>query len=242
MAVEYSQPLVRFLEDELRRTFGPSYLTLSRQPDSYNGNEFFVQLVDGRTTARLDNGDEQRVIEIANVGRDDTFYLGFEAMFEFAGKKRYILKSMSLTVFHRVAQEIVPMFRAEWDRVHATDETAIHAQPHWHFVQTPERIERIVRSSLGPTSEISEFNSEAQRGTLFSGIADCGSFHFAMSSLWEKGDIPPLKRVFESDDVQKWFLGLTKYIAGQLTFLAGKMPKPDTQVFRPRDRMEGAVE
>jgi hypothetical protein len=242
--IEYSEPLIRSLEDGLRGTFGLSYLRLSREPHN-SGNEFVVQLADVASSARLDNGDEQAVIEIASVGRADTFYLGFEAVFEFATeedsrkgsrksvKRRYILKTISLTVFHRVIQDIVPMFRAEWDRAHAADATAIHAQPHWHFVQSPKRIERLVRSSSGPITEVSEFDSQPQQSPLFSGIADCGSFHFAMSSHWEKGDVPPLKRVFDSQDFYKWFLGLTKYIAGQLEFLALKMPKNDAHAFPP---------
>lgn len=238
--VQYSEPLVRFLENELRSAFNQGYLRLSRPPHS-GGNEFTVQLAEPSMRARLDSGNEQGVIEITTVNKPDTFYLAFAAPFELISRNQYILLSLSLTVFHGVAEELVPMFRAEWDRLDAASSASNHAQPHWHFVQSPECIEQIVRARLSPPSETSEFNPQPEVSKLFSGIADCGKFHFAMTSLWETNDVPPPKRVFDSHDFKKWFAGLTRYIASQLAHLADKMPAASPTFTPQSDKLKGVV-
>ena len=71
--------------------------------------------------------------------------------------------------------------------------------------------------------EIVEFLPQ-QTDDLFSGLADYGKIHFAMTTLWDEEDVPPPKRLFDSDDFPKWFAGLTNYIAGQIRYLVKKMP------------------
>jgi hypothetical protein len=242
--VQYSEPLIRSMEDSLKLAFDP-YLMLSRQPDN-SGNEFDVRLVNTSVIARLDNGEEQGVLEIVTVGKSDTFYLAFVSPFDLThfnkkGKKQYSLHSVSLTVFHRVLSDLVPMFRAEWDNQDASSDSP-HSQPHWHFVQSPERIEHIVRARLGADDQGLDFNPAQPENGLFSEIADCGRFHFAMMPLWGRADAPALKRVFDSDDFQKWFAGMSKYIAKQLDYIAGKMPAA-ALAFTPHnlDEMEGVM-
>lgn len=219
--VQYSEALVQSLERALRSAFRSQYIVLSRRPHR-SGSDFYVQLVNTSAVAYLDTGSEQAVVEIT-IGKPSTFYLGFVAIFELKFKGQYILHSVSLTIFHSIANELVPMFRAEWDRQDAGS-ASHHCQPHWHFVQSPERIARIVRRKISMDRETSDFGLELNESTLFVGIAECERFHFAMTSLWRKEDVPPPKRVFDSQDFRRWFDGLTTYIANQIGYLAEKMP------------------
>jgi hypothetical protein len=83
-----------------------------------------------------------------------------------------------------------------------------------------------------PGGALAEFSPERE-SELFSGIVDCGKFHFAMTSLWEKNEeLSYKKRQFGSDDFPKWFKNLTEYIAGQIDYLVSHMPLGSTQIAR----------
>jgi len=120
----------------------------------------------------------------------------------------------------------------------AADQQSKHAQPHWHFVQSPQRIGDIARTLMRPSGETSEFSPE-QTTELFSGLVDCGKFHFAMTSMWEKSETPPYKkRLFDSGDFPEWFKSLTNYIAGQIAYLVSHMPSeaaPEARAFLPAE-------
>ena len=147
----------------------------------------------------MDGGPEQEVAEIIVNQRHSNFWFSFDAAFVVAlvdKVNKYELQDVGVGVFHNIAGELVPLFRADWHKLDAIGNSG-HAQPHWHFVQRPARIEGIVRildSSIGETTR--EFTPESQT-ELFGGLIDCGMIHFAMTSLWEKeGNAPYMKRVF----------------------------------------------
>lgn len=220
-SVLYSQSLVQSLENSLKLAFNQRYLRLTRP--SNPGASFYVQLQDGTATAQLEDASEQTVLEIyTSDNQSSAFYFGFVAAFVITATRRYSLQDASISVFHIVLEDLMPLFRAEWHQLAASDETSRHAQPHWHFVQRPERIERIVRNS-GRSSETAEFDPD-QTSELFSKLADSSKFHFAMTSQWEKNANPPYKRIFDSEDFPKWFAGLTHYIAGQIDYLVSRTP------------------
>jgi hypothetical protein len=165
----------------------------------------------------MDDGPEQEVAEIVVNGRHSNFWFGFDAAFSMvAVRAQFELLHVAIGVFHDIAGDLVPFFRADWDKNDAIGQSK-HAQPHWHFVQRPARIEGIVRSLSPSTTEIPrEFSPESQ-SQLFGSLIDCGMFHFAMTSLWEKTEDPPyMKRIFESEDFPKWLDNLAKYIAGEI--------------------------
>ena len=166
-------------------------------------------------------------MEIVTADRQpSTFYVGFVANFEIVPthEKKHSLQDASLSVFQDIAGDLAPLFGAEWHEKAALDERSKHAQPHWHFVQRPDRIERILRTHMRSGQTI-EFAPE-RKSALLSGLADCGKFHFAMTSQWDEHDTPPYKNkiVFDSEEFPKWFAGLANYVAGQITYLVQKMP------------------
>jgi hypothetical protein len=224
--VEYTSKLVRRLEGILRAAFGQTSLILAAP--TKRGAGFHVRLTGNSRTAHMDDGPEQEVAEIIVDKRHSDFWFSFDAAFvTVAVLDQYELQDVGIGVFHDIAGELVPLFRADWHRLDAMGNSG-HAQPHWHFVQRPARIEGIVRvleSSIGGITR--DFAPESQT-ELFAGLIDCGMIHFAMTSLWEKEEDPPyMKRVFDSDDFPKWFANLTKYIAGQIALLVRHTPIGD---------------
>jgi hypothetical protein len=176
----------------------------------------------------MDDGPEQEVAEIVVNHRRSDFWFSFDASFvTLALVGQYELQDVGIGVFHDIAGELVPLFRADWHRLDALG-SSVHAQPHWHFVQRPARIEGIIRVLESSGSEtVREFAPESQTG-LFGGVIDCGMIHFAMTSLWEKEENPSyMKRVFDSEDFPKWFQNLTQYIAGQIALLVRHTPIDD---------------
>lgn len=184
----------------MRLAFNQPFLRLSRRPQK-ESPAFSVQVINEEKYAQADDGRLQRVLEIlAADERSTPFYFGFVADFAWGAiTHNHVLQHASLIVFHDVyAGELTSFFRAEWDEQAATDTSSEHAQPHWHFVQSPTRIESIVRTVLGPGDEfIPEYKSE-----LFVG-PDCGKFHFAMAPMWEKSRSPSYKQDFDADDFPK---------------------------------------
>jgi hypothetical protein len=174
-------------------------------------------------SAELDGGEQQNVIEIYTAdGESTTFYFGFQSVFKFDRNTRYLLHDCSISVFHDVLGERIPVFRAEWHRNDATSPTSTHIQPHWHFLQRPARIESVLLNTQRIKSgEIMEFVPE-EKAALFSELADCGKSHFAMTSLWEKRS--DTHRIFNSDEFLEWFDGLARHIADEISYVAKKMP------------------
>jgi hypothetical protein len=228
--VQSSERLIQHFEKSLATSFRQPFLRLTR-PSSKRLPEFYVRLgEDSRgsrpTMAHEDDGSEATVMEIMLPNdRHSTFWFGFVAAFRQEQSEKHSLQHASLPVFHEITGELVPLFRAEWDHLAASSENSAHAQPHWHFVQRPERIERVVLSLMkSSTGTVQEF-APTEDSEFFRGLVDCGRFHFAMTSMWEKSDEPAYrKRLFETEDFLHWFDSLTEYIAGQIAYLASLMP------------------
>ena len=218
--IPYSETLLQSLEKSLRTSFNQPYLRLTRRPTK-RGTTFRVSLEQAERTIETDDGGEQNVLAIVlSNGQPSTFYFTFAAKFEIKAD-RHTLQHASLSVFHNVyAGEITPLFRAEWDQAAASDAASFHAQPHWHFVQRPERIEGIVRSLLTPSEEF----VPQPESDIFSGLVDCGKIHFAMTSLWDRKEHSSHKQVFEAADFPKWFANLMRYLADQIAYAVSKAP------------------
>lgn len=157
------------------------------------------------------------------------FYFGFVATFEIQATT-YTLQHASISVFHDIlAGDLAPLFRAEWDQKAASDVTSEHAQPHWHFVLSPARIGGFVRTLITPSAE---FSPEGEND-IFSGTADCGKIHFAMTSLLQSTTPATYKELFEAAEFPKWFANLSKYIAAQIAYVVAKAPSAPPAEFVP---------
>jgi hypothetical protein len=227
----YSQGLVISLEKSLRSAFNRPDLRLLRKPGK-PGTEFSITLETGDKLAQADDGRQLPVMGV--VTSDQTrgaFYFGFVATFEIQASV-YTLQHASTSVLHDIlAGDLAPLFRAEWDQKAASDVTSEHAQPHWHFVQSPGRIGGFVRTLITPSTDF----SPEDETDIFAGIADCGKIHFAMTSLLQSSTPRTYKELFQAADFPKWFANLTKYIAAQITYIIDKAPSAPPAEFVPTE-------
>jgi hypothetical protein len=222
----YHYTLITAFEKSLTSSFNRPIL-LNKKPDRPIG-EFAISPVNADKYAFTNEGTERPVCEVRNNNDEPTgFFFTFVATFKQKTLSQYTLQHASLQVFHEIG-DLLPLFRAEWDQQATLDTASEHAQPHWHFVQQPNRIEEIVRSMMSTSTEF-----PYERGELFAGYADCGKFHFAMSSLWEKDKPNAYKQDFESANFSLWFDNLTKYVAAQIAYVIMKAPPIPTEDFVP---------
>ncbi len=228
--VEYSDSIVRKLEDALRTSFRQGSLFLTRPEKKGSSGDIRITIQRGPSGREFvaGNGDgrDHWVMEImADGDRGSGFWFGFFARFALVESRKSTLQDVSILVFQDIRGSLIPLFRAEWAQVAVLDPVSNHAQPHWHFTQSPSFIENTIRALMrSDPDEVREFAPEAEDG-VFVGLADFGMFHFAMTSLWEERDQPPyLKRQFDSNQFPKWFRRLTDYIAGQISYLVSHMP------------------
>ncbi len=220
--IQYSETLRRKLESSLRSSFDQPNCTVSVPAN--RGAGFHATMSNGSRTAQMDDGPEQPVAEIVIDGGGTGFWFAFDAAFERNADHQYQLFHVALGVFQDIGGELVPFVRADWHKQDA-ESTSDHAQPHWHFVQRPARIEGIVRALDAADGEEVQVVDFADEPGLFEGVRNGGLMHFAMTSLWEEKEIPPYrKRLFNSDDFPKWFDNLIRYVAAQVRYVVGHMP------------------
>jgi hypothetical protein len=232
----YSSSLIQSFEKSLNSAFNRP-VQLTKKTDKHIG-EFTVAPVDGDTYAHTNEGTERPVCEIRNAENKKTgFYFTFAAKFRQSMRSEYALRHSSLQVFQDIG-DYIPLFRADWDQDATLDGTSEHAQPHWHFVQRPSRIEEIVRKVMSPPSEFVPY----EQSELFTEYADCGKFHFAMSPLWEKNKPNAYKRDYEPSDFPLWFDNLTKYVAAQIAYIIMKAPPMPTKEFVPEEPSAGRIQ
>lgn len=223
--IPYTEGLIQSCEKSLKAAFAQPTLRLSRRPAKQAG-DFTVEIDDPQRFATADvDSAKQPVADVLTPSVwPGSYYFAFKANFVLwapaASKARaHILDHASITVFQELAAgELGPCFRADWDPRAVMDSASDHAQPHWHFVQRPDRLEGIVRTLIAPTGEFSaEVNAQ-----IFTGLPDLDRFHFAMSPLWDPKKNPSQKISFDSSDFEKWFDKLAQYIATQLAYICTK--------------------
>jgi hypothetical protein len=234
----YDNSLIDSFEKSLSSAFNRS-VRLSRKGRKQTG-AFLAELIDGDTYAHTNEGTEWIVCEIRNSENQPTgFYFSFVATFERRTFTNYTLQHSSLQVFHNLG-DLIPLFRAEWSQEATLDQNSDHAQPHWHFVQRPERVEEVVRSKMieeivrAKISLPTEF-IPAPKSQFFTKFADSGKFHFAMSPLWEANKTVAHKQDFESANFPIWFDNLTKYVASQIAYIVMKAPPLPAKDFVPEE-------
>ena len=148
--VEYSDSLVRKLEDALRTSFHQRSLFLTRREKNGSLGDIRITLQRGPSGREFVAGDgdgrDHWVMEIlADGDRGSGFWFGFFARFALVESRKPTLQDVSILVFQDIRGALIPLFRAEWAQVAVLDRVSNHAQPHWHFTQSPSFIENTIR-------------------------------------------------------------------------------------------------
>ncbi|MGD0736653.1 MAG: hypothetical protein ABR976_16100 [Terracidiphilus sp.] len=217
--IEYSDNLIKNLEEILRAGFGQPMLVLNRRSDRSIG-PFHITIQESYAAGTREKGGRY----ICQVGASgvsaEAFYFGLVLRFGVSqlGEKMnaYVLDHSSLSIFQSYpAGDLYPVIRAEWDWNVVSDPKSGHAQPHWHFTQSAPEIERIVRT-LGP--EMVEFGSDL----VFDRLISLADIHFAMNHLRRVAGVPDYKHNFATgDDFTEWFRELVVYLSSQLAHACG---------------------
>ncbi len=122
--IGYSNSLINFLESSLATAFNQPSVQLTRKSRKA-GASFQVRMIGGDRDALIDDSIDQSVTQICLGGGVSTsFYLGFVAVFEVAVES-HALRHSSISVFHDIGGELMPLFRADWDELAAADKTSI---------------------------------------------------------------------------------------------------------------------
>lgn len=215
--IEYSDALIRKLEEILRTGFGQPMLVLNRRSDRSIG-PFHITLQESYAAGTRQNGGRYICQVGASGVSPEAFYFGLVLRFGVSqlGEKMnaYVLDHSSLSIFQSYpAGDLYPVIRAEWDWNVVSDPKSSHAQPHWHFTQSAPDIERIVRT-LG--SEMVEFGSDL----VFDRLISLADMHFAMNHLRRVAGTPDYKHTFATaDDFTEWFRELVAYLSSQLAYV-----------------------
>jgi len=91
---------------------------------------------------------------------------------------------------------------------------AIHAQPHWHVYYPPKQVQTKGFTADTPT----DFGSEQDTDEAEVSEAERMSFHFAMSALWQRGDMNAHREAIASETaLAGWLGGCLSYIVSQLS-------------------------
>ena len=145
--------------------------------------------------------------------RDEAIYwAGITVDFQFLISS-YQLIDAGIVVFEGDGFGIkVPVLRAEW---HCGDDfmKAIHAQPHWHVYYPPKQFRTKGFTADTPT----DFGSRENADDAEVSEAELMSFHFAMSALWQRGDMNAhVEAITSATALKGWLGGCLSYIVSQL--------------------------
>ena len=249
--IYYSERLVQSWERSLTAAFSQPYVRLTRRASRQTGR-FFLTLTPGDRSFRNPDDDfPQYVAEVRTPNvLGEMFWFAVKLNFDLwavrSSGREHTLMHASIVLFQQLRQEeMVPIFRAEWDSRASADPASRHAQPHWHFVQ-PAAIYSKLSARESPFSpELVEPPTRSMRDVPTAidrpgDLVDVSNFHFAMSPLWGSGPAPYHKQIFNTEvELGAWFGNLTTYIAEQLAYVSEKVGATPGQVrqFNPEQYM-----
>lgn len=215
MLKEYEQ-LIATLNKNCQPTIGRNFKLYKRE----SGNEFEVYRNQGTLKAinRLDGGLDKEVS--VNHWFND-YYLFFEVKYLFYNsvKKRKPTRelnqcSISISVFKSIGEQIIQLFRAEWDDYN--DGQTLHPQPHWHITSDTSiaNTYQEYAKEYGDDGFMSILEPEKNK------ISSLKRFHFAMRGQWEDcmSHVTPIE---SCEQVSNWVSGLLSSIRSELLYIDG---------------------
>jgi hypothetical protein len=224
--IYYSEALVRSLEGAVRAAYSSPHAQLSRLPPKGNIGRFNVELAHGQRIFRAaDASSDQWLIEIGGDGIPlSMFHLAFKASFDIwqpGRRSRHILEHISLSVFQKLeTNDLIRMFRAEWDGRETAGRSKGHAQPHWHFAMEADDFRAAMGDEHRNAGQSLDFGTTLQQESL----VDFTKFHFAMSAPWQSNAPRCHCQVVRSDaEIVAWLRNLSQYIVEQLAYISGKL-------------------
>lgn len=119
--------------------------------------------------------------------------------------------SVSISVFKKISDFIVQIFRAEWDDY--AEPTSIHPQPHWHFTADTALsrtfAEYAQRCGVEGFMQIIEPKKED--------ISELKEMHFAMNGQWAKQQ-SHMHKIESNSDLINWIGGVLDTIRKEIDY------------------------
>lgn len=189
-----------------------------------NGNGYVSQIYkSGGTQKAINRLDNNIDSEVDVIHWFDSYYLYVEVKFVFGNgftkrkkiRNRTILQcSISISVFKSIENNIVQLFRAEWDDYN--DNQTHHPQPHWHIASDSYSADTFqVFTDICPDNDFaSTIKSEKYE------VSALRKFHFAMNCECRE-DMSHIVQIESIDQVINWFTGLLSTIKSELQYIDG---------------------
>lgn len=184
--------------------------------DDLDPNSYYLE--GGTSNIAIGTHGRKTPVVLLNNG----FWLHFNISFDRKNKskgKSHEFGGLSIQLFREANNDMVLLFRAEWDNSEINEFE--HAQPHWHFHPQREYLtkERLLSSeSFNAYLELVSENSFENEISILNKkkISDISSFHFAMSSRWQNKEsaIIPLTEL----NLRNWLGLVLKNIDLQLKY------------------------
>jgi hypothetical protein len=141
------------------------------------------------------------------------YWAGITVDFQFLISSHQLIDAGIIIFKGDAIADKIPVLRAEW---HCADEylQAIHAQPHWHVYYPPKQSRTTGFTADTPT----DFGSGENADEAEASEAELMSFHFAMSAVWQRGDMNAHVEAITSETaLGGWLCGCLSYIVGELS-------------------------
>lgn len=209
--------LIDNLNEKLRIIIGQDFMLKLSTGDGHslklfrnNGNETAIN--------RLDGGNDSEVLVHKWF---KNYYIYVEVKFIFKQTKLPKAKtytviidqcSISISVFKKIYDKIVQLFRAEWDEY--SGQQNLHPQPHWHITSDTSianTFDEYARQ-VGDDGFMNIFIPEKEQ------ISSLKKFHFAMKGKWEENKSHSTS-IESSEQVSEWMKGLLSSIRVELEYI-----------------------
>lgn len=173
------------------------------------------------------HGEYSAINRIDNRGSEvmvyhwfDEFYLYIEIRFSLkyqnSKKKTNNLISqifISTSVFKKFEDDIVQLFRAEWDDFE--EENIAHPQPHWHFTYD-RSIANTFEQYIADWGEDGFVNTSKYKEEILS----LKKIHFAMNGRWNENiSNAHISKIENAEQLRLWFSGLLNSIRTELEYI-----------------------
>lgn len=215
--IENHLDLIDNLNKKFRLIFGPIFMLKSSNSDGHN---LKIYHNNGSETAinRLDGGNDSQVT-VHNWFNNYYIYIEVKFIFKptkLAGTKKLTIIidqcSISISIFKKIYNKIVQLFRAEWDEYSEKQDS--HPQPHWHITSDTS-----VANTFNEYAE--QFGEEGFMNILRpekEQISSLKKFHFAMKGKWEE-DKTHSTKIVSNEQVSQWMEGLLSSIRAELEYI-----------------------